>query len=185
MTRMTYPRIVQRNSTQISPWVALVEKSVLFAPGESPQIYHCLTQADYVGIFAMTSDGLIPVVRQFRPCVEDYTWEFPAGTVDEGETADNAARRELFEEAGLQVEQLKYLGCFIPDTGRLQVRSHAFFARASAVPEVTISETGIETRLVTLSELRDMMLRMEFRHQLHLGIYAAALVHGVCQELAL
>jgi ADP-ribose pyrophosphatase len=181
----TYPRIVATRKTPISPWVTLVEKSVQFAPAEAPRIYHCLTQDDYVGVLAMTGDGLIPIVRQFRPCVEEFTWEFPAGTVDAGETPDEAARRELREEAGLETAELIYLGCFMPDTGRLQVRSHAFFARASRLAAPAPLESGLESKLVTLPELRDMMRTMEFRHQLHWAIYAAALVQGACPELAL
>ena len=54
----TYPRIIATKKTQISPWVALVEKSVQFAPAEAPRIYHCLTQDDYVGVLALTGDRL-------------------------------------------------------------------------------------------------------------------------------
>jgi ADP-ribose pyrophosphatase len=183
--RTTYPHVVSTTTTRISSWVALVEKSVQFAPGEPPRIYHCLTQDDYVGVLALTRDCLVPIVRQFRPCVEEFTWEFPAGTVDPGETAEDAARRELREEAGLHVEQLVYLGCFMPDTGRLQVRSHAFFARASSRVEPASAENGMETKLVTLPELHGMMRSMEFRHQLHWAIYAAALIQGVCADLRL
>jgi 8-oxo-dGTP pyrophosphatase MutT (NUDIX family) len=185
VTGTTYPRILATKKTQISPWVALVEKSVQFAPAEPPRIYHCLAQDDYVGVLALTTDGLVPIVRQFRPCVEEFTWEFPAGTVDAGETPEHAARRELLEEAGLHAEELVSLGCFFPDTGRLQVRSPAFFARATRKEERAPAETGIETKLVTLAELHGMMRTMEFRHQLHWAIYAAALVQGVCADLAL
>ena len=69
-----YPRIVRRQTTRLSPWAAVREKHVQFAPGEAAQIYHCMTQAPYVGMLVRTAGGLLPIVRQYRPAVEAYTW---------------------------------------------------------------------------------------------------------------
>jgi 8-oxo-dGTP pyrophosphatase MutT (NUDIX family) len=174
-----FPRIVSTATTRVSPWVTIAEKAVQFEAGETPHLYHCLRQADYVAVLATTPDGLIALVRQYRPCVEEFTWEFPAGTLDDGETAEEAARRELREETGLHAESLVNLGCFYPDTGRLQISSHAFFARASALPVQRAGRGELETKFVTLAGLHDMMRTMEFRHQLHWAVYAAAMLHGV------
>ena len=40
-------------------------------------------------------------VSQSRPAIGRETWELPAGLVDEGETPEEAAGRELLEETGL------------------------------------------------------------------------------------
>src|SRR5437764_659967 len=95
-----HPVILSRRRIHVSPWLELIEKEVQFSPDRSPQIYHCITQRAYVSIFAQTENRLIPIVQQYRPCVEEYTWEFPAGTLDDAETPEEAIRRELLEETG-------------------------------------------------------------------------------------
>jgi ADP-ribose pyrophosphatase len=180
LPEQSFPRILSRKITRISPFVKLIEKSVQFAEGAEPELYHFVGQSDYVHVFAQTSDGMIPVVRQYRPCVEDFTWEFPAGTVDAGEQPEQAARRELFEEAGLSAVEIIDLGSYYPDTGRVQVLSHAFYARCGEpVPGHSCESEGLTVRYVTHAELKAMIVAGEFRHQLHVALYAAALVRGI------
>jgi len=46
------------------------------------------------------------VTREYRVAVGDYKYGFPAGLVDEGETALEAAKRELKEETGLILKRI-------------------------------------------------------------------------------
>jgi len=173
------PEVMCREVVYSSPWMALIEKQVKLIPEKNAELFYCITQAPYVSILAQTPDGRIPLVRQFRPCVEEYTWEFPGGTLDAGETAEVAARRELLEEAGLNVLKIKYLGNFYPDTGRLQIDSHAFYAKTTDVNEAFVPEKGMTVKYVTPKTLRQMILTGEFKPQLHLAILAVVGLHGI------
>ena len=173
-----FPRVVTRKATPLSRWVTLLEKDVRLSDGSPTEVYHSITQAPYVSAFVVTRDGGIPIVRQYRPAVEAYTWEFPAGTVDEGETPAQAMVRELLEETGLHVETLHEIGAYHPDTGRLSLTSTGFFARCGARELHPSPEDGLEVRYVTLPELFDMVQSGDFRHQMHVALIASALVHG-------
>ena len=183
------PRCTRRSSTrektQVSPWVALVEKSVQFAPGEPPQIYHCLTQADYVGVLAVTPRRAC----SGRSSVPALCRGFHVGVPrrDGGRWRDGGGRCPARVDGGGRTSERSSLStsaAFQPGTGRLQVRSHAFFARASRPHESFAAERGIETKLVTLPELRRMMRAMEFRHHCT-GQSTLRQSSGVYSDLAL
>ncbi|MGL4739250.1 MAG: NUDIX hydrolase [Sarcina sp.] len=66
-------------------------------------------KADAVMIVPITTEDEFIVLKQFRPAINDYIYEFPAGLVDEGETFEEAAKRELFEETGLELVESEVL----------------------------------------------------------------------------
>lgn len=51
-------------------------------------------------------NGELVVIKQWRSTVGEYVYEVPAGLIDEGETIEQAARRELKEETGLDISHI-------------------------------------------------------------------------------
>jgi ADP-ribose pyrophosphatase len=164
-----WPKIKARRTTTISPWVAIIEREVEFAPGSVPELYHAVGQQDYIAIVARTPDGKIPIVRQYRPALEQFTWELPAGLVDAGEAAADCCRRELLEETGFAARTVHPLGSYAPCTSRLSNRVHSFFVETGTRAEKHSLEAGIEVKLVTLKELASLILSGEFILQFHIG----------------
>lgn len=175
---MDFPRIRARRITKVSPWVELVEREVEFASGAPAEIYHALAQGDYVAVVALTPEGLIPIVRQYRPAIEGFSWELPAGLVDPGEDPAVSAARELFEETGFPAEHVHALGAAVPCTARLPNRQHTFFIATGARAGDAAAEAGIEVKLVSPAGLAAMIRDGSFNSQIHLGSLLQAGLHG-------
>src|SRR3990167_9456271 len=60
-------------------------------------------------ILCFTEDSKIIIVRQFRPALNKYTLELPAGSIDKNEKPVFAAHRELLEETGYECESFTQL----------------------------------------------------------------------------
>jgi ADP-ribose pyrophosphatase len=174
----SWPRITSRTTTRISPWVTLTAREVEFAPGAESQIYHSVGTFDYVVVLAMTPDGRVPLVRQYRPAVEDFTLEFPAGIIDSGEDAAGTAVRELLEETGFPSKTVHLLGVNKTDAGRLSNRVHSYFIETETQMPDFKPEEGVRTHLVTPSELVDMIASGKFDAQTDLGTLLLAVIRG-------
>jgi ADP-ribose pyrophosphatase len=70
---------------------------------------------DWVNVIALTVDGRIVLVRQFRFGVDDFTFEIPGGVIEAGEDPIVAARRELREETGYIGSKATLLGSVRPN----------------------------------------------------------------------
>jgi len=173
-----FPRIKSKRTIPISPWMKIVEREVEFTAGATPELYHAVGQQDYIAIVARTPDGNIPIVRQYRPALERFTWELPAGLVDKGEAAAETCRRELMEETGFPAQAVHDLGSFAPCTARLSNQLHSFFVECGPRANDAVSEAGIELRLVTPAELAALIRSGDFTLQLHIGALLLAGMAG-------
>ena len=173
-----WPRIRSRQTTTLSPWVGIVAREVEFKRGAPALVYHAVEQADYISIVAMTPSGKIPIVRQYRPALEAFTWELPAGLVDPGEDPAETCRRELLEETGLTARAVHRLGEHSPCTGRLNNRVHSFFVETQKPAADFAPEPGITVKLVSPAEVVRMIKRGEFIAQLHVGALLLAELNG-------
>jgi ADP-ribose pyrophosphatase YjhB (NUDIX family) len=173
-----WPKIKSRRTIDISPWMKVIEREVEFTEGASSELYHAVGQQDYIAIVARTPDGKIPIVRQYRPALERFTWELPAGLVDKGEAAADTCRRELMEETGFPSLAVHDLGSFAPCTARLSNQLHSFFVECGSRASGATIEAGIELKVVTPEELAAMIQSGEFSLQLHIGALMLAGMRG-------
>jgi ADP-ribose pyrophosphatase len=146
-----------------------VRKTVQVAGSRGAEDFYSLKQPEYVNVFAVTTDRRALLVKQFRPAIERFTWELPAGVRDPGETARTAAGRELREETGWRMVEMVNLGRNYIDTGRLGNCFHSFAAIVTPTNK-WIGERGIETSLVPLPRLRLMILKGQLSLQTHVGL---------------
>lgn len=82
-----------------------------------------------VAVLPLEDDGTVWCVRQFRYPFSETLLEIPAGKLETGEEPEQAARRELSEETGLEAGELRYLGRHYCSPGYNSEILHIFLAR--------------------------------------------------------
>jgi ADP-ribose pyrophosphatase len=117
-----------------------------------------------VVLLPVPEPGHIILVRQFRYAVNRFLWELPAGSVDEGEEPDAAARRECHEEIGQVPETIVRLAALLPTPGYCDEEMIFFRLSGLSVPEEAAEpdeDEDIEPRTFSLADAREMVRRGE------------------------
>ncbi|MBU3665880.1 MAG: NUDIX hydrolase [Chthoniobacterales bacterium] len=126
------------------------------------------------------ADGAFILIREERVPARREFWQFPAGQVEQEPTrhaVEQAARRELLEEAGCTVTGcLEYLGKFFTSPGFTDEHAHQFLAtevrwdRAAAVHDG--EEEILEVKAFSAEDLREMITHGVIEDANTLALYA-------------
>ena len=80
-------------------------------------------------VFPITSDNKVVVLKQYRPVIKKWMYEFPAGVIEHGEKPVATAKREVEEETGFVCKNIKRLGGFFSSPGFSNEFIHVFVAK--------------------------------------------------------
>ncbi len=152
----------------------IVFKGRVFSVEVGPKVYpngrthtvQIVRHAPSVVLIPVQDDGRVVLIKQFRAPLDREIWEFPAGRVDEGESAEDAARRECEEEIGRVPQILERLASFYPAPGFCDEQLIFFRVRDLRPPPPDSQhrpdeDEYIETRPMTVAEARAMLERRE------------------------
>ncbi|MCI8293202.1 MAG: NUDIX hydrolase [Hespellia sp.] len=114
-------------------------------------------------VVPITEEGNILMVRQYRNALDRYTWEIPAGKLDEpGEPGIECASRELEEETGYRSENLELLITLRTTVAFCNERIEVFVAQ-NLIPSKQHLDEGeyIDVKAFSLEELQRMILEQK------------------------
>lgn len=101
----------------------------------------CLERGDSIAvlIYEKDSDSFL-FTRQFRypSARRDQPWmiELVAGSIDDGEHPEASAKREVLEEIGFEIHDLKAITTYFPSPGGCSEQIHLFYTEVNAVQQI-------------------------------------------------
>ncbi|PAD18074.1 NUDIX domain-containing protein [Shouchella clausii] len=105
-----------------------------------------------VAVVAITEDGKMVLVEQYRKALEKAIIEIPAGKMEPGEAPEKTARRELVEETGYQAEALTLITSFYTSPGFADELVYVYEATGLKKGDQRLDE-GEFVRVLELTEM--------------------------------
>lgn len=136
-----------------------VDKLTVTLPNGSRGEQDVVRHPGAVAVVALTDDGHICLVRQFRAALGRVTVEIPAGKLDPGEDPLDCAHRELREETGFTAKKMAYLTTIATSAGFADELIHIYMATGLSLAQSDPDDDEfINVDLVDVSELVSAVL---------------------------
>ncbi|MFD2161100.1 NUDIX hydrolase [Paradesertivirga mongoliensis] len=158
-------------------WATLRVDTCRMPDGTLIDDYYVLEYPNWVNAIALTEEGEVILIRQYRHAAEKVILELPGGCIDPGETPEKAIERELLEETGYQFESLEPL-CILhanPSTSANITSSYLARGGRKVQEQHLDGREEIEVLTVNIDEFKDLVLN----NQLPQALHASAAFHAL------
>jgi ADP-ribose pyrophosphatase len=141
--------------------------------------YYVRESRGFCVIFALTVDGDVLLVRQYKHGAAQIITELPAGMIDAGESPAACAARELTEETGYSGASPEFVRTFLADPTNATAQFHLFVVRdAVRVRAQALDVTeDIDVLLASVDEVRAMALDGRIAGASQVAAILVSLIH--------
>ena len=150
------------------PWLTARRDVVKLPNGTVNDEFYVLEYPDWVNVLALTTDGQMVMIRQYRYGLGQAGFELVAGVIDEGETPEQAARRELLEETGFGGGGWQEVMTLSANPSTTNNLTHCFLA--TGVERISTQQLepteDIEVHIMHPDEVLGMLQRNEIKQAL-------------------
>lgn len=125
------------------------------------------------------------VIKEFRVPLGGYQYGFPAGLIDENETLEEASRRELKEETGLNMLHVRHISPPLYSSSGMTDESVAMvFAECDGEPSNRLNESSedITVLFVSPNEALQMINQPELKFDVKTWLVLAAYANGTLPD---
>lgn len=131
--------------------------------------------SDWCNVVAVTPEDEVVLVWQYRFGTDAFSLEIPGGVVDEGETPEAAAIRELREETGYEAERVEPLLVVEANPALQSNRCFTYVARGARPTSATSFDEHeeLEQVLVPASRIADLLDGGQVTHSIVYGALEA------------
>ncbi|MFL6419274.1 MAG: NUDIX hydrolase [Nitrososphaeraceae archaeon] len=127
------------------------------------KIYIRAVRRNYSTIVPFISKNELLVIRSYRHLVDSIQLEAPSGYIEDGETPDQAAKRELEEETGYEAKKIVSLGYYTLDYSMFEQKGNIFAAydlvnNIDGKSKKCLGKMEkIETDIITVYEIKQLL----------------------------
>jgi 8-oxo-dGTP pyrophosphatase MutT (NUDIX family) len=143
--------------------------------------YYVLEYPNWVNAVAITDEGKVLMVKQYRHAAGIVSLEIPGGVIDGDETPEHAMRRELLEETGYQFDDIELLCTVYANPSTANNHTYCYLARGGKkVQEQSLDEhEHIVVEQYTIDEIKQLLAENKIAQALHCtGLFYALMKLG-------